>query len=309
MDTREAANAVSLEVDSPKNSAKYSRRLKDVLRWDFDVFQAGEAEWLKLIAASMHFFDFSFLVPTPCLQSYMKGLKEQYLDRPYHNWEHALHTHHLTFLIVADIFAAAVPGTTNPCLEEVDVLALMLAAVGHDAGHRGYNNAFEVASGTELALRYNDISVLENHHASLTCAQLKSSGIYSSVGATDAKRIREVVIKSILDTDMSKHNKHLEWLMKNAGSFYLSQVDDSDPSLSPGKRAPISAQPDEFSKEVCGEILHAADIGHPTLPWPLHHRMCILCTEEFYAQYKEETERGLPSLPSCILTARAVALF
>ena len=54
-------------------------------------------------------------------------------------------------------------------MRPVDQLALLLAALGHDAGHRGRTNAFEVATLSDLALRYNDASVLENHHAAVSC--------------------------------------------------------------------------------------------------------------------------------------------
>eukprot|EP00392_Amoebophrya_sp_AT5.2_P009073 g9101.t1 len=53
-------------------------------------------------------------------------------------------------------------------LDSTQLLALFLAAIGHDVGHRGKNNAFEITTHSELAVRYNDISVLENHHAAVT---------------------------------------------------------------------------------------------------------------------------------------------
>ena len=53
-------------------------------------------------------------------------------------------------------------------LEPLHILALLVAAVGHDVDHPGLNNAFLCASNDTLAMRYNDLSVLENHHAATT---------------------------------------------------------------------------------------------------------------------------------------------
>lgn len=49
-----------------------------------------------------------------------------------------------------------------------DLLIFLISALGHDANHRGYNNAFEVASKSELAVKYQEDSVLEKHHAATT---------------------------------------------------------------------------------------------------------------------------------------------
>ena len=39
-------------------------------------------------------------------------------------------------------------------LQDVDVLALLAAAVCHDVEHRGTTNSFEVNTGSAIALRY-----------------------------------------------------------------------------------------------------------------------------------------------------------
>ena len=43
-----------------------------------------------------------------------------------------------------------------------------LAALCHDLGHTGHNNAFHVATSSDLAILYSDQSVLEMHHLAST---------------------------------------------------------------------------------------------------------------------------------------------
>jgi 3'5'-cyclic nucleotide phosphodiesterase len=51
-------------------------------------------------------------------------------------------------------------------LTDLERFAYLLAAVVHDVGHPGRNNSFQINRQTLLALEYNDLSVLENMHAS-----------------------------------------------------------------------------------------------------------------------------------------------
>ena len=44
----------------------------------------------------------------------------------------------------------------------------MLSAVCHDVDHTGRTNTFEVSKYSKVALRYNDESVLENHHSAVS---------------------------------------------------------------------------------------------------------------------------------------------
>ena len=57
------------------------------------------------------------------------------------------------------------PQFVKNMLNHVDMLACLVGAVAHDIGHTGTNNNFETAIGSEIAITYNDISVLESMHA------------------------------------------------------------------------------------------------------------------------------------------------
>ena len=52
-------------------------------------------------------------------------------------------------------------------LDQLDVVAALVAATVHDVDHPGRTNSFLCNAGSELAILYNDTAVLESHHAAL----------------------------------------------------------------------------------------------------------------------------------------------
>jgi calcium/calmodulin-dependent 3',5'-cyclic nucleotide phosphodiesterase len=47
-------------------------------------------------------------------------------------------------------------------------MTLLLSGLCHDISHTGRTNTFEINSLSNLAIRYHDRSVLEQHHAAKT---------------------------------------------------------------------------------------------------------------------------------------------
>jgi CheY-like chemotaxis protein len=94
------------------------------------------------------------------------------------------------------------PGVFDP----VEVLALYLGALGHDAGHFRLNNAFLKNSKHALYKKYRE-SVLENFHLGLVFELLEDEhcGIVEFLEEADKGRFRELVTTLILATDMAKH--------------------------------------------------------------------------------------------------------
>lgn len=61
--------------------------------------------------------------------------------------------------------------------------------------------------GSDLALMYNDESVLENHHLAVAFKLLQNPGcdILASLSAKQRQTMRKMTIDMVLATDMSKH--------------------------------------------------------------------------------------------------------
>ena len=89
----------------------------------------------------------------------------------------------------------------------LEVLAAILASSMHDVDHPGTTNQYLVATSSELALMYNDESVLENHHLAVAfkLLQLPECDILAGLSAKQRSSFRKMVIDMVLATDMSKH--------------------------------------------------------------------------------------------------------
>lgn len=93
-------------------------------------------------------------------------------------------------------------------LEPLDEIAALIAAAAHDLDHPGTSSAFLCNSRHPLAILYNDLAVLESHHAALTfklTLSMYSVVIYSTNKSTYKYNMRKASLK--LETFKSK-DKH-----------------------------------------------------------------------------------------------------
>lgn len=47
---------------------------------------------------------------------------------------------------------------------------MLIGGACHDHEHPGFNNVYLIETKNEIAIKYNDVSVLENHHVASTFA-------------------------------------------------------------------------------------------------------------------------------------------
>ena len=112
---------------------------------------------------------------------------------------------------------------------DLEIFAAVLSAAIHDVDHPGLTNQYLINTGSELALMYNDESVLENHHLAVAfkILQHESRDILCNLTRKQRQIIRKMVIDMVLATDMSKHMSLLAELKtmvetkKIAGSGFI----------------------------------------------------------------------------------------
>jgi hypothetical protein len=93
-------------------------------------------------------------------------------------------------------------------LDHMEMISLFVAACVHDYEHPGVNNVFLANIQDPIAVRHNDISVLENHHIAASFALMNAdeqNNWMHKFKTDDFKRMRKLIIDAVFATDMSKH--------------------------------------------------------------------------------------------------------
>jgi 3',5'-cyclic-nucleotide phosphodiesterase len=203
------------------------------------------------------------------LKVFIKTVSDLYHDRPYHNFHHATNVLHITYMILRDCKLLAV-------LDSDIVFSILLAALTHDIDHPGNNNIYEIMTGSPLALKYNDLSVLEQHHCHLTFELIEKHRLFENYNRQEFMKCRKTIISCILATDMSNHKSILDILTNKKHN-----LDNLDDQILIGKI-----------------IVHAADIGNPIQEPLLCEKWARMVSQEFHNQILSEEERGIKPFTS-----------
>ncbi|XP_064386859.1 3',5'-cyclic-AMP phosphodiesterase 4C-like isoform X3 [Halichondria panicea] len=254
--------------------------------WDVDTFHldtisAGNA----LVSASYLIFKkrdlFStFKISPHAFINFMSEIQRSYLPNPYHNQVHG-----------ADVLLATNYLLKSEALKgvftDLEILAALVAAAIHDVGHPARTNQFLVNVQHDLAVLYNDNSVLENHHLALAFKVLQDPkcNFIQNFESDQRQAFRKMAIDMVLATDMSKHFKHLGDLK----TLLETQKVANDGIL----------QLDKYSdrSEVLQCMIHCADLSNPTKREDLAANWSRRIMEENFLQGDEEKSLGIPLNP------------
>jgi 3'5'-cyclic nucleotide phosphodiesterase len=143
------------------------------------------------------------------LRPFLTEVSNNYAKTPYHNFTHAFTLVHFAYWLIKNI-------EVDKFLLKDDILAVIVACVGHDLNHPGMNNVYICKTKDDLAILYNDVSVLENMHISLLYQIMNRNNEELNILDTLSKQryeyVRQMIIQGILDTDMVKHFTIIETL-------------------------------------------------------------------------------------------------
>ncbi|ESP02206.1 hypothetical protein LOTGIDRAFT_157364 [Lottia gigantea] len=241
----------------------------------FDIWHWEPNEMLSLLEHMYHELGLvhEFNMNPITLKRWLLCVQENYRNNPFHNFRHC-------FCVTQMMY-----GMIHLCrlwdyVSTEDLGILMTAAVCHDLDHPGYNNTYQINARTELAIRYNDISPLENHHCAVAFQIISNPecNIFANVDKDTYKRIRAGITMLILATDMARHAEIMESFKDKFNKGFNFKNKDHLDTL----------------KMV---LIKCCDISNEVRPMSVSEPWVDCLLEEYFNQSDREKSEGLPVAP------------
>jgi hypothetical protein len=326
-----------IETLFSRKTGVLAARRKEIGRdWGMNVFaleQASEGNSLIVCGHDLLAGPVSAgLLDKDALLRFLVALKGAYRDNPYHNALHAADVASAFTCLLRKCRRAwedPLGPADRPFAKELNQAALAIAALAHDVGHFGLNNTYLRNSLHPLAITYNDVSIMENLHCTVTFTILRrpECQIFPIMSRSQYLAFRKLIVDMILATDIKTHfgalsafrlrlsdpSFSLLWeLARQDGSeMQRHPSDTSKHTLTPSRPEEIGhrhwqkrhsrqklvpATEDEVN-QVRMSLIRAADISHSAKAWQLHMDWSRRITEEFHDQGDLELKTGLPVGP------------
>ncbi|XP_072715099.1 high affinity cAMP-specific and IBMX-insensitive 3',5'-cyclic phosphodiesterase 8B isoform X9 [Ciconia boyciana] len=265
--------------------------------WDFNIFELEAVTnkrplvylGLKVFA---RFGVSEFLnCSEATLRAWLQVIEANYhSSNSYHNSTHAADVLHATAFFLGK---ERVKGS----LDHLDEVAALIAATIHDVDHPGRTNSFLCNAGSELAVLYNDMAVLESHHTALAfqlTTKDSKCNIFKNIDRNHYRTLRQAVIDMVLATEMTKHFEHVN---KFVNSINKPMASEQTSSHSEGSDCECTANIKNFPDNqtlIKRMMIKCADVANPCRPLELCIEWAGRISEEYFAQTDEEKRQGLP---------------
>ncbi|KAL6426590.1 hypothetical protein ACFW04_009181 [Cataglyphis niger] len=263
------------------------------LDWNFEIFkleiltEKRPLVFLGLTVMNLYQVPAKLNCDEKTLQNWLAIIEHNYnADNSYHNSTHA-----------ADVLQATARFMQSERLKEIleplDEVAALVAAAAHDIDHPGRSSQFLCNANNRLAILYNDLSVLESHHAALTFRLSLSDddvNIFKNLESDAYKLLRQNVIDMILATEMTKHFEHLAKFM----NVCSARINEGEETYRSGcLDMSVVLQPDNVIL-VKRMMIKCADVSNPTRPLKCCVEWAKRIAEEYFNQTDEEKKLKMP---------------
>ncbi|KXJ83391.1 hypothetical protein RP20_CCG006847 [Aedes albopictus] len=275
----------SIVFNKTRESSQLSELLNSALSWDFEIFKLEElTEKRPLVCLGLELFRRFDVYNTFCCDEVTFKLwlieieKKYHSDNTYHNSTHAADVMQATACYLQQL-----SNRETKVMDRMDEATALIAAATHDIDHPGRSSAFLCNSDDRLALLYNDICVLESHHAAttfrLTMADDKIN-IFKHLDRESYKLARSIIVDMILATEMTRHFEHLAKFV----SVFGTDVDSKE----------TTHDNDDNQILIRRMLIKCADVSNPTRPLKFCVEWARRIAEEYFTQTDEEKHRNLP---------------
>lgn len=269
-----------------------------LLSWECNAFEIAEKtsnrplEFVVMSLMNRHELLEHFGIPEQVFRTYIRSIERLYdSSNPYHNNTHAADVSQAVGVILgnslindSDDDLTKASGIAAS-LTKIELFAIILGAAIHDVNHPGVTNDFLVNSKADVAFRYNDRSVNENHHISVAfkVAREPEQNVFDFFSPEDFNELRKLIIDMIFATDMAGHGGLV-------AKFTAAKKDCGvDPANWEGANRSLLLQ----------MALHCADLSNASRPQKIAELWADQVLKEFFRQGDIERDRGMSVSPLC----------
>uniref|UniRef100_A0A8C2B4L3 High affinity cGMP-specific 3',5'-cyclic phosphodiesterase 9A n=1 Tax=Cyprinus carpio TaxID=7962 RepID=A0A8C2B4L3_CYPCA len=248
-----------------------SQQTIDALRKPtFDVWLWESNEMLSCLEHMYHDLGLvkDFNINPITLKRWLLCIHDNYRSNPFHNFRHCFC---VTQMMYSMIYLYA---------SKMSICICYLSSV-LDPVHTPSSLfcRYQINARTELAVRYNDISPLENHHCAVAFQIFSQPdcNIFANFDPEAFKQIRQGTITLILATDMARHGEILDSFRQKVDNFDFTD--------------------EEHVTCLKMVLIKCCDISNEVRPMEVSEPWVDCLLEEYFMQSDREKAEGLPVAP------------
>ncbi|KAJ8612228.1 hypothetical protein CTAYLR_002930 [Chrysophaeum taylorii] len=242
----------------------------ELCRMSYDGFATTEIENINVAARMLDNLKIPGILKKSIddLSYFIYDVCELMHESEYHNFNHVVD---VTQCVYVNLVATQVVA----CIQPVEVVGAVLAALCHDLDHPGYSNVYVNNENLEISERYDKKSPLEHHSVACFRDLCAKHNLLEHLTQDDRQRVDRMVEVLILRTDMAHHAD-----LTRAVATELEQIDRAFLDTTDGVDLVLSL------------ALKCADISNQARPWKVACKWNLAVYREFWREGDADEAKG-----------------